>query len=443
MFRPICFMIMPFGVRQTQLYGQPGPEAIDFDRLWEAAFAPAIRQMGYEPLRADLELGGLLIPELIERLVTSDLVVADVTLPHPMTFYDVGIRHAARETACVLIAADWSRQVFDVHQMRQIRYPLPSQVVDDSTADQIRRTLTENVPRLSNTRSPVFDALPGYPQTGALSSSRNLDRVAAFQAEITEIRSAPRRDRARRAMDLRDRLYSGGPIPAPIALELLVLIRDSTDPQTTLEFIDSLPVEQQQIPSVKEQRTLALSKSGDPVTAITALEELISTYGDTSERRGLLGGRYKRLYAAESDSGHKSTLLDAAIENYEMGMLLDLNDYYPSANLPRLYRLRNQDGDEQRAIAAATVAALACERALRKGSKDEWLRPTLLGAAFDAGDVARARDLAREVRRDGPAAWALKTTIADLRSSVSLKSGETAADLARVLEELEQMAGSR
>jgi hypothetical protein len=32
--------------------------------------------------------------------------------------------------------------------------------------------------------------------------------------------------------------------------------------------------------------------------------------------------------------------LDLAIEAYEEGMRLDLNDFYPISNLPRLYRSR-------------------------------------------------------------------------------------------------------
>jgi len=32
----------------------------------------------------------------------------------------------------------------------------------------------------------------------------------------------------------------------------------------------------------------------------------------------------------------------------------------------------------------------ACRRALARGTADEWVRPTLLGLAFDRGDVAEA-----------------------------------------------------
>jgi hypothetical protein len=80
---------------------------------------------------------------------------------------------------------------------------------------------------------------------------------------------------------------------------------------------------------------------------------------------------------------------------------------------------------------------VACERARAKGGKDPWLKPTLLGAAFDAGDVARAKQLEKDVRREGAAAWQLESTLGDLRRAVELHSGDTSAALAGILADLE------
>jgi hypothetical protein len=118
-------------------------------------------------------------------------------------------------------------------------------------------------------------------------------------------------------------------------------------------------------------------------------------------------------------------------------MRLDLNDYFPSSNLPRLYRARNKRGDDQRAVAAASVARLACERSLARNPADEWARPTLLGMAFDAGDVVTAEDLRDQVARDGPAVWKLATTIETLELSLGQTRDETLkAGLRDVLESL-------
>jgi hypothetical protein len=382
---------------------------------------------------------------MIERLAISDLVIADVTTPNGNVYYEVGVRHAARPTHCVMVAADWTRPLFDIDQMRLVRYPLPVQSVDDATADQIRQTLVDKVPALALGRSPVFEFLPGYPNTDperASSFRRTLEDLSAFQAEVQEARSLPSPACSTKALELRSRFHTGGPLRAVVALELLYLLRDCTNFETTLEFIDSLPPELRQQPVFKEQRALAQSKTGDHHAAIGALRALIDVSGDTSERRGLLGGRYKELYVAEHDPARKADHLDRAIAAYEAGMQLDLNDYYPASNLARLYLTRNEDGDREKARVSAAVTAVACERARAKGAHDPWLKPTLLGAAFDAGDVARAKALAKEVRLEGIAAWQLETTIDDLRRAVTLQEAHTSAALAVILRDLESLLPS-
>ena len=100
-------------------------------------------------------------------------------------------------------------------------------------------------------------------------------------------------------------------------------------------------------------------------------------------------------------------------------MELDLNEYYCSSNLPRLYKARKRTGDEERALSVSKIVIAACERAKKLGLADEWLRPTLLGTAFDAGDADKAEELAADIIAEGPAQWKLDTTLADLKASVA------------------------
>jgi hypothetical protein len=175
----------------------------------------------------------------------------------------------------------------------------------------------------------------------------------------------------------------------------LYLLRDVTDWKTTLQFIEQLPPDIRGLPIVREQTALAQSKDGNNLSAIGALREPIRLSGDSSERRGLLGGRYKRLQAVATEANDKARYLDLdlAIREYDRGMKLDLNDYYPSSNLPRLYRLRNRSGDDDHARVAAAIAMVACERSLARNPDDEWAKSTLLGMSFEAGDVERHASL--------------------------------------------------
>ena len=124
--------------------------------------------------------------------------------------------------------------------------------------------------------------------------------------------------------------------------------------------------------------------------AAAALEALIEDHGATAERLGLLGGRHKQLLKAATDRRERRHHLEQAIGGYERGMKLDLNDFYCSGNLPRLYRRRGKTGDEQRAAATVSVAMIACHAAIERDPHNEWAWATLLGTAFDAGDVDEA-----------------------------------------------------
>ncbi len=88
---------------------------------------------------------------------------------------------------------------------------------------------------------------------------------------------------------------------------------------------------------------------------------------------------------------------------------------------------------------AAVIALTACERALAINPKDPWIKPTLLGAAFDTGNVADARKLMKEIRKGRPAEWVLKTTLDDLETSKNLHQDPAIKqNLEMVCQELEK-----
>ena len=214
-----------------------------------------------------------------------------------------------------------------------------------------------------------------------------------------------------------------------------------------LAYIDGLDPEIKKEPYVREQRALALGKLGRQKDAITELEALIAAAGDTSEREGLVGGRYKELMR---DAQNANRMQDAdyfrnmAIDRYERGMMLDLNDFFPSSNLPRLYRARGGTNDESRAQTAVQVAGAACERARLHGTADEWVRPTQLGVAFDLGDPDKANGIAEQVEREGADVWKLSTTLASLKeSALQARDADAKGRLLAVVERLGRLIAPR
>jgi tetratricopeptide (TPR) repeat protein len=91
-----AFIIRPFGVR----------EGIDFDEVDKFLIAPALKAVKAEggTTIEILEAGNIRI-DMFERLLASDLVVADISTNNPNVFYELGIRHALRGRRTYLIRA--------------------------------------------------------------------------------------------------------------------------------------------------------------------------------------------------------------------------------------------------------------------------------------------------------------------------------------------------
>jgi hypothetical protein len=447
--KPICFMIMPYGKKPTQAEAGRGVPEIDFNALWDRAFAPTILALGYEPVRADQDTGALIITQMIERLYFADLVLADMTIPNGNVYYEIGVRHAAKKVGCVLLAADWSKQLFDLAQARTIRYPLANGDIDETTAQAIGVSIKAPIEALARGDSPVFQSIKGYPfdpdETAATTMKDVLAEAAAFQGQIRAVRALPFADRIGKAKALAEDSCKP-PVTAATVLAALRLLKDSADKTEDWslinDFIAKLSADVTDLEEVRETNAFALANAGQPIDAIAKLEALIALSGPTPERLGMLGGRYKRLIAKAPTSADRLVYLGKSIDAYERGMELDLNQYYCSSNLPRLYRQRKRKGDDERARSVSTLVVAACDRAKKRGVADEWLRPTLLGAAFDAGDCDKAEELADEIASEGAAGWKLKSLVGDLETSLEFVQDKDCRDrLEAVLATLKQAVG--
>src|SRR5262245_33309913 len=219
-----------------------------------------------------------------------------------MSTNEVGIRHAAQKSGCVLLAADWSKQLFDVVQMRTIRYPLPEGNITEATAAAMQAAIKNEIKSLAVGLSPMHQSIPGYPTNvdprKATTMGDQLAELAAFQTKVRAVRAAPAAERMRRAQEL---IAAEGSPPAtyPTAISLLLLLRDSintiADWNVVLDFVGKLPAHFAKESEILEIRAFAAAQAGNDVQAIAELQTLIGMTGPTPERLGLMGGRYKRL----------------------------------------------------------------------------------------------------------------------------------------------------
>ena len=159
----------------------------------------------------------------------------------------------------------------------------------------------KGIPELKAGRTPPFAAIKEFPGPFKLERTQAFQalarRLSDFQAEVTRVRRMVDRNACGdSARELAGRYARDASVHPSVAMELLYLLRDCAGWGEVLEFTERIPESLRDLPVVREQRYLALSKTGSHLEAVGALEELIRTLGSTSEREGLLGGRYKKLY---------------------------------------------------------------------------------------------------------------------------------------------------
>ena len=142
-----AFIVRPFSVK----------EGIDFDRVERELVAPALAQLGIAGrTTGEILRQGNIRTDMFERLLTADLVIADMSIHNANVFYELGIRHALRDQRTFLIRCKGDEVPFDLRTDRYFEYDRenPGQSLDMLVA-ALRETM-----KSENKDSPVYQLIP-------------------------------------------------------------------------------------------------------------------------------------------------------------------------------------------------------------------------------------------------------------------------------------------
>jgi hypothetical protein len=176
--RPVCFVISPIGRDGTEAHSR-------FKEVLEFIIKPAIVSSGYEMsvIRADdMNRPGSFIKDILQQLLDSYVVIADLTTQNPNVFYELGVRHAlSPRTILVAQAADDIPS--DLREYRTIVYDTSARGAA-TFKEQVQKYLKEIFADPHRADNPVMDRLGSVleRQTAALqeeikSLRQQLDRV--------------------------------------------------------------------------------------------------------------------------------------------------------------------------------------------------------------------------------------------------------------------------
>lgn len=107
-FLDTCFVMMPFGQW--------------FDLYYKEIYIPAIKEAGFEPVRADeIFSSGSVVEQIWEQIDKAKVLLADLTGKNPNVFYELGLAHADHKP--VVFASGVLEDVpFDLRHLRVIIY---------------------------------------------------------------------------------------------------------------------------------------------------------------------------------------------------------------------------------------------------------------------------------------------------------------------------------
>lgn len=106
--KPKAFVVMQF----TEPY----------DSIYREVIKPVCEEMNLSVYRADeVYRPGTILKDIIEGIVESEIIIADITPPNPNVFYELGFSHALNKVT-ILLARHGSELPFDIRSYRVIFY---------------------------------------------------------------------------------------------------------------------------------------------------------------------------------------------------------------------------------------------------------------------------------------------------------------------------------
>ncbi len=199
----VCFVISPIGIEGSA-------DRVKSDQVLNHIIGPSVKQCGYDPIRADqISEPGIITSQIIQHILDSPLVVADLSGHNPNVFYEMALRHAIKKPIVQIIHAT-EKIPFDVAANRTVFF-------DHKDLDSVAKAKEEISKQIRHVEKNPLDVDTPISVTVELKSLRNSDNpleksYAEILAMLTEIRS-----------EITDMRYGtrGGTIYGPAIQELL------------------------------------------------------------------------------------------------------------------------------------------------------------------------------------------------------------------------------
>lgn len=182
----ICMVVMGFGIKADPETGTK----YNLDKTYENIIEPAVTGAGLKCWRADQIANGVIDKEMFRYLLEADLVIADLTTANPNALYELGVRHAFRPYATIIMQEESAKFHFDISHNVHFRYRHLGADIGATEAREKTRSLKDKITEvMSNpeTDSPVYIFMPD------ISAPYTATRLRAAMQEIPNQKTPPLR----------------------------------------------------------------------------------------------------------------------------------------------------------------------------------------------------------------------------------------------------------
>jgi tetratricopeptide (TPR) repeat protein len=308
-YSKVCFVIMPFGTKPV------GKRKIDFDRIYDTIFEPAIKGVRLpeggrlRPVRTDKTFFATDIGrEMFDYLNQARFALADITGLNPNVMYEIGVRHNVRQASTAIFRQGSSVLPFDISHIKAFPYSYHPEKNAKAARALIRRVLRESMPQnlLKSAVQVSLREQQAEPQVVRLNELlleaenflRDFDRPAA----IATLRRA-------------NRLIKGN---ALIHMRLGVLLRDhGGDKEALKEFIAATELQVDYSDAWRERGIIEARLFKDS-QGEASLRQAIRLNPEDFDALASLGGVLR-----------KSKRLDEAAESYQKSVEVSGGHPYP------------------------------------------------------------------------------------------------------------------
>lgn len=412
-----CFVSAPVGVKS-----EPNGRLLDFDFIYAEVLRPAVEAAGMQCHRLDdFSPNVVWHKTLFAALVSSDLVIADISTNSPNVFYEIGVRHALKRGRTIFMSSKGGRPPADISYMQVLSYePDASGRLTGQPAERFRAALhfaIRQSERSLVTDSPIFELFPDLevilPHELEASPRERQSRTGRLQRVRT-----PKPVEAAAELDKSRTEIHADPDSAPYKhLSLMRQYYARSDWDNVIALAENAPRSILRSTEVVQMLALALSrrgKSGDQDRAIALIKQQIAETGGDGDSFGTLGTLYKRRSVeaeVRGDTAEVAESLERAILYFRSGFDKDPKNYYLGMSIVTLLleRADSNSWNDLRKIIPRVRAAI--EEKLDVERPDFWAIQSALVLATIERDWSRAEGLAVMAREQKPSEWMLATTL--------------------------------